>query len=583
MTLSAYEPVDPEPAVGSRGQRVLEWFRANAESLGLVATLAAIALYTLVFSVLTVRNFRYYGNWAFDMAIYDQAFWLVSQFGDTFMTVRGMDVWGHHVTLIAYLFAPFYWLGVGPEALLVAQSFGLALGALPVYLIARHRLGRPAPGFLFAAVYLMYAPLQNINWRDFHPEALVIAPFLFAWYCALRKRWGWYFVCLVIAMAMREDTALAVIMLGVVLAVVNRHSDQRRRDMKVAAGTFALGVAWYLVATQLVIPHFNQGDSAFYLRFFYGRWGGSFTGIVENMVRHPNRVLSDAVQHDRLTFYKQLLAPLAGLPLLAPLHLLMAFPQLLASVIGDSPYARTILYQYTSIMVAPIMIAAVEGFRKLWRLDWRVRSVTVVVLIFASYASNIAWSTSPISDRYYASWSNAAMNPRRAAFDEAVALVPEGASVTSSYGFGPHLARRRLAFDWPNPFWPSFWGNEVPSQADCRNFPSASVVDYLVLDMALFAGDPNVTLFIDTITGPDGDFEVVDEDLLESSQVLVARRTRPGPAGEPLPPNCSDAFPRPPTGPGTMTEMLAQYQAATLVLPGEEPPADTSPADTATG
>jgi hypothetical protein len=254
----------------------------------------------------------------------------------------------------------------------------------------------------------------------------------------------------------------------------------------------------------------------------------------------------------------------------------MAFPQLLASVIGDSPYARTILYQYTSVIVAPMMIAAVEGFRKLWRFDWRVRGVVVVVLAFASYASNIAWSPSPISDRYSVSWANPATNPRRAAFDEAVALVPADAAVSSSYAFGPHLARRRQSFDWPNPFWPSYWGNDVPTQADCRNFPSASVVDYIVLDMALFASDPNVMLFVDTVTGPHGDFEVVDEDLLENSQILVARRTKPGPGGEPLPPNCSDEIPRPPTGPGTMAAMLAHYQANAMALPGEEVP-DSSP------
>ena len=51
------------------------------------------------------------------------------------------------------------------------------------------------------------------------------------------------------------------------------------------------------------------------------------------------------------------------LPLASPLHLLMAAPQLLASVIGGSPYARQILYQYTSVMIAPIFIAAIEGAR----------------------------------------------------------------------------------------------------------------------------------------------------------------------------------------------------------------------------
>ena len=49
-------------------------------------------------------------------------FWLVSRGGDTFMSVRGLDVWGHHVNLIAFAFAPAYWLGAGPEFLYVVQA-----------------------------------------------------------------------------------------------------------------------------------------------------------------------------------------------------------------------------------------------------------------------------------------------------------------------------------------------------------------------------------------------------------------------------------------------------------------------------
>ena len=150
-------------------------------------TLVGIAVWATIFATLGVRNHRNFGTWAFDMAIYDQAFWLVAQGGRTFITVRGLDVWGHHVNLIAYLFAPFYRLGAGPEFLYVVQNVTIALGALPVYLIAKERFGRPLMGLVFAVAYLLYAPAQWVSWINFHPEALVITPFLFAWYFSLRR------------------------------------------------------------------------------------------------------------------------------------------------------------------------------------------------------------------------------------------------------------------------------------------------------------------------------------------------------------------------------------------------------------
>ena len=101
---------------------------------------------------------------------------------------------------------PFYWLGAGPSFLYVSQAVGLAAAAFPIYLIARDRFAKPWMGLLFAVVYLMYAPIQWIAWANFHPESLVIAPLLYAWWFATQRRWRGMFVALVIALSIREDT-----------------------------------------------------------------------------------------------------------------------------------------------------------------------------------------------------------------------------------------------------------------------------------------------------------------------------------------------------------------------------------------
>ncbi len=82
-----------------------------------------------------------------------------------------------------------------------------------MYLIARDRLKSVDAAF-FAVVYLMYAPIQWISWANFHPEALVITPMLFAWWFATRRHWGWCFGARRLALSTREDTALAIFMLG---------------------------------------------------------------------------------------------------------------------------------------------------------------------------------------------------------------------------------------------------------------------------------------------------------------------------------------------------------------------------------
>ena len=479
-------------------------------------TALCITIFACVFGSLAAQNQRNFGTWAYDMSIYDQGFWLVSH-GSSWMTSRGLDFWGHHVNPIALVFAPAYWLGAGPTFLYVVQAIVLALGAWPVYLIARDAIKTPWMGLVFAVVYLMYAPVQWISWAMFHPEALVITPFLFAWWFATKERWLPYFVMVVLCLMMREDVALAVIMLGLVLFVFHRNAPDRRRVNLMAGATVVLGVVWYLVATQFIIRHFNDGQDPFYITYFYGHYGDSASEVLAEMIRRPDRVVSDAVQADRLKFYKQMSWPMGWTYLFSPLGLLMAVPQLLASVITLTPYARMINYQYTSVMIAPIVIASIYGAKFLWR--FRVAHVLLPIwLLGCAYVSNVAWSPSPIGQAD--PWAD--VSPRVASLEEALTYIPDDASVTATYQIGPHLSHREQIYDWPNPFLPHYWGNDT-----CDRLPDPTVVDYAILDKGQI-GAENQALFDAMMAGP---FEVVFED----DNVIVAKRVGTSPEADVIP------------------------------------------------
>lgn len=479
--------------------------------------------FAVLFGALGVRHHRNFGTWSFDMGIYDQAFWLVSRGGQSFMTVRGLEFWGHHLNLIVLPFVPFYWMGAGPSFLYVAQATVMGLGAVPVYLLARDKFGAPWMGLFFSIVFLMYAPVQWIVWANFHPEALVVTPLLMAWWCARTDRWRWFVFFVVVALSTREDTALAVIILGVVILVGQRdpigHSIRSRftavidpvvrRRIIAGSATVLGGAVWYLVATRLVIPHFNRGREPFYVKAYYGNYGDTTFEVVGRILRHPNRVVSDATQTDRLRFYRDLFLPLGLTPLVAPLQLLVAAPQMLASVIGLSPYARQIRWQYTSVMIAPIVVAMIDGTKRLWRFG-RTRGLLVAFVVISSIVSNIAWSNAPWSDNHRV-WS--APYERAATLRRAVELVPDDVSVTATYSLLPHLTHREQIYDWPNPWVPSYWGED-----DRYRLPAPSEIEWIAVDRRQ-VGDSEVAMF-ESLIAPGGGFEV----LFDEDDVVVARR-----------------------------------------------------------
>ncbi len=111
------------------------------------------------------------------------------------------------------------------------------------------------------------------------------------------------------------------------------------------------------------------------------------------------------------------------------------------------------------------------------------------------------------------------VDTRRASKEAALAMVPKDAGVSATYQFDSHLTHRVKAFEWPNPFKPSYWGVEN------ENYPSENEVKWLVIDTQ--------------ITGPE-DRKLLDEQVssgefvirFDRDGVIVAERVKNAPPGQ---------------------------------------------------
>jgi uncharacterized membrane protein len=468
---------------------------------------AMIALYIGVFGALTWRQQSNYGTFGFDMGLHDQGIWLTSRFMTPFVTVRGMNYYGHHVNLISALYAPAYWLGAGPHFLYLTETIALALGAVPIWLIGRHRLGEMRGAVWVAIVpavaYLLHPSIEWINWWHWHPEAMAITPMLFAWLFAIRLQWRAMAACLLVALLCKEDVALAVAMFGVALVLARWVKAPFRLAAIITFG----GLAWFAVATRVVIPAI-LGATPFYERTLFPAFGDSLPSVAKGMLTHPGKVASMAFESGRLTYYQKLLAPMGCVSLAAAPVLAIAGPQVLVNVLSALPGTYDIRFQYSSMVLVGVVLAAVEGLALLrkWRLAmW----VAVGTMTFSAFVGNVLWSPSPLGHDYdNGVWARRI--PRHDAFDRAVDLVPRDASVSATYYLIPHLTHRRAAYEWPNPWKLVNWGLSGEDAPDPRS------VDYVVVDTTLNQ-EPGL---LDTLTNPGGEYDVV----FSTQGVVVARR-----------------------------------------------------------
>jgi uncharacterized membrane protein len=491
-----------------RPRLVLQRAAAAVRDPVVAVTAGMITVWSATFIVLGWIRHDHFATLGFDLGIYDQAIWLLSRFKDPFITIRGLEFFGHHMNPALMLFVPFYWLGAGPKFLLVVQVLAQASGAIAVYLLARDRLGDRWLAVVLAAVLLLNPTYQYLTWEYFHPDALAIAPLLFAYWAARAKRWRWFAVAAVLALACKEDVALVMVVMGVLIAV--------RGDRRVGAIVAVGSAIWFAFATRVLIPAAN-GIGPFYDSFF-GDFGKTPTDIVKNVVTHPGKTLDIATRPDRTSYYRMMFAPVAFLPFAALGTLLLAGPMLGINALSTFPYQREIRYHYAAMVLVGIILATVEGIAI---VGWNpgLRRFLVGLVAATSLATTVAWGPSPISTKFRSGLWPLGADTRLATKKAAVDLIPSGAATSSLYNFDTHLAHREKIYEFPVPWRSVNWG------VHDENLDNPAGVRWIIVDRNGL-GDRDKALLESLLSGQF-------ETRFDRDGIVVAKRVRAAQPGEP--------------------------------------------------
>ena len=393
-----------------------------------------VAAYALLFSFVTVTRHYTFLTHALDLGYYVQLVWNLAGGRGPRVSLPEMHAWGDHLSPIMYLFVPAFWVAPGAVALLVAQSALLALGAVAVFGLARRRLGNERPAAAFAVLYLVNPSLHGINVRDFHAAALVIPLLLAAFWAVEAGRLPWACGAAALALLCREDAAIAVVGLGLWVAL-------SRRLWLWGAGMAAAALGILFVEVRWLIPGY-RGEAYSHL-WRYDHLGRSLPEILATVLLHPLRTVARLATLERLVYLGALLAPLALLPLAAPLETVGALPGLAQNLLSRDPVLFHHRTQYQAFVLPFLFVGAVAGYARLAaRRPGRMPAAVLVVAMVASVALS---SRTVNSLAVYRFWPK----PEQRAAHRLLAKVPGGAAVSAQDPYVPHLAMRPLVFVFP--------------------------------------------------------------------------------------------------------------------------------------
>ncbi len=408
---------------------------------------AAIVSYAAGFGSLAILRHRAFNTGRYDLGNMVQTVWNTAH--GHFLQMTGGD--GRQISRLAAhfdpilaAFTPLWWIWPSPELLLLVQAVAVALGALPVFWLGRKHLGSERAGLGFAFVYLLYPATEWLTLNEFHPVALACPFLLFAFWYLDEDRLLPFALFGALAMTTKEEIGFVVAGLGVWYGI--------RRRPRAGAAIGAAGVLVSALAITVVIPHFNAGaDSAFYGR--YDAIGGSAGGIAKTAVTRPWRILEEAFQGGDLHYLLHLVAPLAVLFALSPLVLLAAVPDLALNLLSATTTQTSIHFHYTAGAVPVLVVGSVLGAAALARRAPRRTGLIVTAAVAVAVAANWKlgaiplWGAVPGGEDYQkADWQVTAHD--RIA-EQALALVPAHAVVSTTNVLGAHLSARRRILSVP--------------------------------------------------------------------------------------------------------------------------------------
>ena len=140
-----------------------------------------IVLPTAMLVTLSVLRYTAYTANMFDLGHMAQAIWSSTQGRPLEVSYHGNVVsrLALHAELIYFLITPLYALFPSPITLVVVQALLFGLGGLPLYYLARRRIGNVHAARVITLIYLFCPVAQNAVLFDFHGDTLAMPLMMF--------------------------------------------------------------------------------------------------------------------------------------------------------------------------------------------------------------------------------------------------------------------------------------------------------------------------------------------------------------------------------------------------------------------
>ena len=407
--------------------------------------LMGISVIILFFSS-SLRHGLYHST-AWDLGIFDQAIYLISQGKPPISSFLETHILGDHSALIFYPLALFYKIYPSVYWLFLIQAIALTAGAFFIHQLALREDLKPALAKSLSLIYLCYPLIFNVNLFDFHTDVIALAGLFGAIWSVNTQRFLSFLGALLLVASCKGVLGLTIAAMGLWLLTLGK-----KREGGIA---LVFGSSWFLIASKLIIPYFTQNSQSIdrhLSRFSY--LGNSYPEILQNLILKPWLILGGLFNGTNFGYLCLLILPLAwGLvprflvfsppkkleinpnfqgsnywPLIATL------PTLFMNLLASDPGQKDLLHQYSLPILPFLFVIVIHNLKS--QQTWLSRPRWLILWALVCFVALAKWEYFP--KRYLATWDT------WSATNAAIAEIKTQGGVLTSAEIAPHVTHRPL-------------------------------------------------------------------------------------------------------------------------------------------
>lgn len=394
-----------------------------------------ILCYTVLMSILTILRHHFLFSDAWDLGIFNQIFWSTLHGRFFYYSVEpwfGQSFFSVHFSPILVFLMPFYAIFPHPGTLLVLQSFIIALGAVPLYFLAKDELNERLARLL-SLLYLIHPLLLGANLFDFHFEAFIPVTLLSTIYFLKKKNTKFYVLSLLLSLMSHEYVAfLAILVILYELITKIKAKEEIRKIAPYVILTLSVSIIWIFLASAIhsyLKPPETQSMNV-------------LAPLLNEMGR-PLQLLSNLSNdlYTKFSYLTLLMAPLLFTSFFSSYILLTVPWFVFAFTLSYTPY-YALGYQYSLVIIPFVYLSSIYGIKRLLHSTPSMQQTFSKILLFSALFFLISSAT--------LMQPQAIEIQRIESTHSIISLVPGNTSVLTVNNLFPHISNR---FDaWVLPF-----------------------------------------------------------------------------------------------------------------------------------